>query len=255
MIKCIIVDDELPARTELKYLLQEYENIEVIGEVSHGLEVLEVNERLYPDVIFLDIQMPQMDGIEVAEKLLQSKHMPLIVFVTAFEEYAIKAFEVNAIDYILKPISKDRLSKTIEKLIQTNEVNNKAFEQKIENFLSDIRNRKSAKVNKISVYYNGKLIPLAPNEIMYLTVEERNTLIVSTKGRFESNNTLSQLEEKLNSPNFFRCHKSFLVNIDYISEIVPWFNSTFMIKMKNISDEIHVSRGQAKEFKKIMNIL
>jgi len=255
MIKCIIVDDEFPAREELKFLLKEFENIKVIGEATHGLEAIEINEKVKPDLMFLDIQMPQMSGIDVAESLIKTEHMPFIVFVTAFEEYAIKAFEVNAIDYILKPISKNRLSKTIKKVMNTTETKNGTFEQKIERFLLDMRKENYAKTNKISIYKEGKLIPVDPHEIIYVTVKARNTLIVSTKGRFESNNTLTQIEERLNLPTFFRCHKSFLINLDYISEIVPWFNSTFLIKMKNINDEIYVSRGQAKEFKKIMNIL
>ena len=254
MISCIIVDDEMPAREELKYLLQEFENIEVIGEAAHGLEAIELNEKLNPDLIFLDIQMPKISGIEVAHRLIKGSHLPMIVFVTAFEEFALKAFEVNAIDYILKPISKERLQKNIEKVIQTHRLRNAGFEEKIEKLLIDFRTQHVKKVNKISLYNNGRLIPIDPNEIIYATVEERSTVIVSLKGRFESNNTLGQLEEKLNLSNFFRCHKSFLVNLDYIEEINPWFNSTFLIKMKNTKDEIPVGRSQAKEFKKIMDI-
>lgn len=254
MIKCIIVDDEMPAREELKYLLQEFEDIEVIGEAAHGLEAIELNKKLKPDLMFLDIQMPKISGIEVAYRLIKDGHLPLIVFVTAFEEYAIKAFEVNAIDYILKPISKERLKKDIEKVIHTHKLRSGELEDKIEKLIKDFKSQRANKITKISLYSNGRLIPLDPKEIIYATVEERSTVIVSTKGRFESNNTLSQLEEKLNSSNFFRCHKSFLVNLDYIEEIDPWFNSTFLIKMKNIKDEIPVSRSQAKEFKRIMDI-
>ncbi len=254
MVKCIIVDDEMPAREELKYLLQEFESIQVIGEATHGEEALVLNKKLKPDLMFLDIQMPKISGIDVAHKMIKDEHIPLIVFVTAFEEYAIKAFEVNAIDYILKPISKERLQKNIEKVINTHKLRKGDYEDKIEKLFKDLSKREVKKVNKISIYDNGRLIPLDPNEIIYATVEERNTIIISTKGRFESNNTLSQLEEKLASSNFFRCHKSFLVNLDYIEEIDPWFNSTFLIKMKNLKDEIPVSRSQAKEFKKIMDI-
>ncbi|QUH21474.1 LytR/AlgR family response regulator transcription factor [Alkaliphilus sp. B6464] len=255
MIRCLIVDDELPARKELRFLLQQLKDIEVIGEAAYGFEAIELNRKLKPDVIFLDIHMPKMSGIEVAEKIIKEGYAPLIIFVTAFEEFAVEAFEVNAIDYLLKPTAKERLEKSIKRVSHMiYETKNISYGKQIENLINTFNTHKQNKVSKISIYSNGKLIPVDPSEIVYATVEERNTLIISTKGIFEFNNTLSQLEEKLNYQNFFRTHKSFLINLDFIEEIVPWFNSTYLIELKNVEEKIPVSRSKIKDFRTIMNI-
>lgn len=242
MIRTLIVDDEAPARKELIYSLKKFGEIEIVGEASHGIEAIELNDKLKPDLIFLDIQMPKLNGIEVAKKILDSNHKPYIVFVTAYEKYAIDAFEVNAMDYILKPITEERLEKGMEKIL--------AKVKKVEKI--GIRNRENS--NKICAYTNGKLIPIDLKEIIYVTVEDKNTVIFSTKGKYEVNYTLGELSEKLNSPTFFRSHKSFLINLDYIEFIEPWFNSTFNVVLKNVDIKIPVSRGQSKEFKELMNI-
>ncbi len=255
MIRCIIVDDEMPAREELKYLLHGFEKMEIVGEASHGAEALDLNNRLKPDLIFLDISMPQLSGIEVAQIIIrEQQNKPYIIFVTAFEQFAVEAFEVNAIDYLLKPISKERLEKALDKIINAYKFTGTDYEERIERMINHLKNENVKKINKIMVYSNGSLIPIAPSEILYLTVEGRNTIIFSTKGRFEIGSTLSQLEDKLSSNNFFRSHKSYLVNLDYIEAIEPWFNSTFMIKLKYVKEKIPVSRSQSKDFKEIMDI-
>lgn len=116
MINCLIVDDEMPAREELEYLLQDFKGINIVGKATHGIEAINLNEELKPDIIFLDIKMPKINGIEVAERILNSSYAPIIVFVTAYNEFAIKAFEVNAIDYLLKPVSKESLKKIIDNI-------------------------------------------------------------------------------------------------------------------------------------------
>ena len=117
LLRCLIVDDEMPARQELLYILSGIEGVEVAGEASHGIEALELIKKLRPDIVFLDIQMPQMSGIDVARKLLHEDYKPIIIFVTAYDQFAIEAFEVNAIDYLLKPISEERLEKRLENII------------------------------------------------------------------------------------------------------------------------------------------
>lgn len=255
MIRCIIVDDETPAREELKYLLNDFDRVEIVGEASHGKEAIELNNRLKPDLVFLDIAMPQLSGIDVAQTIIREhQNKPIIVFVTAFEQFAVEAFEVNAIDYLLKPISKERLEKAFHRITNAYKLVDANYEEKIGKLINYLKDGEIKKVNKIMVYNNGRLIPIAPSEILYLTVEERNTILFSTKGRFELSGTLSQLEDKLISYNFFRSHKSYLVNLDYIEAVEPWFNSTFMIKLKYVDEKIPVSRSQSKDFKKIMDI-
>jgi DNA-binding LytR/AlgR family response regulator len=254
MIRTVVVDDEMPAREELIYILQGFKNIDIIGEASHGMEALELNRKLKPDLVFLDIQMPKINGIDVARVILKESHIPLIVFVTAFEKYAVEAFDVNAIDYILKPISEDRLAKTMDKIVNNLGIDKDEYYAKLDKLLLDL-NAKEMEFNKrISVYSNGKLIPLDTKDIIYATVEDKNTVIISKKGKFQINYTLGQLFNKLNSTSFFRSHKSYLINLDLIEVIEPWFNSTFNVKLKNVNEIIPVSRSQSKEFKKIMNI-
>lgn len=252
MIRCLIVDDELPAREELKYLLSNSNKVKVVGEASHGLEALELIKKIEPDVIFLDIQMPQMSGIDVARKILQEDHIPMIIFVTAYDEFAIEAFEVNAIDYLLKPISEERLYSRIEKIyfMKNNEQVNPI--EQLNKLIQGIK--VSNPSSRISVYFKNKLIPIDTNDIIYSTVENKTTVIVTAKGKYETNYNLSELQEKLDPEIFFRTHKSYILNLNFIESIEPWFNSTYNINLKNSKDIVPVSRNYAKKFKEIMNI-
>ncbi|MCF6459572.1 LytR/AlgR family response regulator transcription factor [Clostridium sp. Cult3] len=254
MIRTIVVDDETPARQELIYTLEKFNDIEIIGEASHGVEALELNEKLMPDLIFLDIQMPILNGMDVARKILVSQHKPYIVFVTAYEKYALEAFEVNAMDYILKPVSEERLEKAMKRIIFNIGKGNEEYLVKLDNLLYDLSSKDQQTIAKICVYHVGKLIPLDPKDIIYATIEGKNTIIVSTKGKFQVKYTLSELCEKLDKYSFFRSHKSFLINLDYVEVIEPWFNSTFNVVLKNSDKKIPVSRSQSKAFKKLMNI-
>lgn len=254
MIKVIVVDDETPAREELVYILEKLGSVKVVGEASHGLEALELNRRLKPDLVFLDIKMPGLNGIDVAKRILEEPYMPYIVFVTAYEEFALKAFEVNALDYILKPVCEERLRKGMDRIIYKIKLGERAYYSKLNKLIEDLNEKDHESINRISVYHNGKLIPLEYKEIIYATVEDKNTVIISTKGKFHVNYTLAELQKKLNSNSFFRSHKSFLINLDKIKTIEPWFNSTFNVIFENIDGKVPVSRGQSKEFKELMNI-
>ena len=252
MITAIVVDDESPAREELIYILEKQKQVKVIGQASHGLEAISLNRKLKPDLMFLDIKMPKLNGIEVAKRLAKEPHVPYIVFITAYEEYALEAFEVNAVDYILKPVCEERLKKGLDRIFERIGNENKDYFMRLNKLIDDLNISES--MNIISVYHNGKLIPLEHKDIIYATVEDKNTVIVSTKGKYSINCTLSELNKKLNSLHFFRSHKSYLINLDMIESIEPWFNSTYNVKLKNIDNKIPVSRSQSKEFKDIMNI-
>lgn len=252
MIRAIVVDDESPAREELIYMLEKQSGVKVIAQSSHGIEAIKLNNKLKPDLIFLDIKMPGLNGIEVAKELLGEAHVPYIVFVTAYDDYALEAFEVNAMDYILKPVSEKRLEKTLDKILERMRNENLGYYMRLNKLIKDLNSAES--INIISVYHNGKLIPLEHKDIIYATVEDKNTVIISTKGKFILNCTLSELSRKLNSLHFFRSHRSYLINLDMIESIEPWFNSTFNVKLKNVNKKIPVSRSQSKEFKDIMNI-
>ncbi|RKD27561.1 two component transcriptional regulator, LytTR family [Caminicella sporogenes DSM 14501] len=255
-MKCIVVDDEMPARDEIIYLLNDIGGLDIIGEASDGESALKLIKSRKPDVVFLDINMTGMDGFDLVNEILKFEHIPLIVFVTAYDQYAIKAFEVNAIDYILKPINKERLKKTVRKLklLFSNENINFDIEKRLNKLISKL-NQPNEKIDRICVYENGKYIPLNPKEILYLTTVGRNTIIKTKNGQFTTNYTLSEMEEKLSKYNFFRSHRSFLVNLDEVKEIHNWFNGTFQIVLNGAENvKISVSRNKAGEFKEIMNI-
>ncbi|MDK2920242.1 MAG: two-component system, LytTR family, response regulator LytT [Candidatus Petromonas sp.] len=258
-MRCVVVDDEMPARDEIIYLLEEIGGVKILGEASNSVEALAAIKKYEPDVIFLDINMSGMDGFELVYEIMKLYHRPYIVFVTAYDQYAIKAFEVNAIDYILKPIDKKRLEKTIKRInnfLISNEANKDAgieAKNKINKFLRDFKDSK--KVKKICVYKNGKYIPLNPEDILFVTTVDRNTIIRSKIGEFCTNLTLSELEEKLSGYNFFRSHRSYLINLDEVKEIYNWFNGTFQVVLNHVDDvKVSVSRNKASEFKEIMNI-
>lgn len=253
MIKVLVVDDETPAREELIYMLKRHSDIEVIDEADNGIEAIEKVKGIDIDAIFLDINMPKMGGIEVAKEIIKFNKNIKIIFVTAYDEYALKAFEVNAVDYILKPISDDRFKNTMDKLINRIEVKtlyNKDIEKVID-VLSEIKIKDNPE--RVSLHNGEKLIPIDLKDIIYTTIENKNTVVWTIKGKFNINYTLTELEEKW-SFKFFRTHKSFLVNLDFIEEIEPWFNSTYNLKLKDSKEKIPVSRSQVKRFKKVMNM-
>ncbi len=200
-MRCIIVDDEIPAREELKYLLDNLKNVTTVGEAGDGESALALIKKLNPDIIFLDIKMRGMSGFELAQKLLNLSKQPFIVFITAYDEYAIEAFEINAVDYLLKPVSTARLKKTIERLSSLIQGKNIENEVNIAQLLKHISQPQN--VQKICVYNNGKHIPLDPEEIIFACVEGRNIMIKSKKGEYLTSMNLGELEDKLKGNNFF----------------------------------------------------
>jgi len=253
MLKCLIVDDERPAREEILYLLKEIGDVEVVGEATHGMEALELIEKLKPDVVFLDIQMPQMSGIEVAKRILDKDCELMTIFVTAYDQFALQAFEVNAVDYLLKPICEDRLKKTIQKIISFKNDREGINYDRLRRLINDMSPTKSSSP-WISVYHDNKLIPIETKDIIYATIEDKSTVIITDKGKFEANYTLNDLMEKLDPQIFFRSHKSYIINLKYIESIEPWFHSTYNINLKSVKDTIPVSRSCSKKFREIMNI-
>ncbi len=254
MLKCLIVDDEMPAREELKYMLSSIDNVSIIGEADNGIRALDIINTLNPDIVFLDVQMPKISGIEVAKKLVQDRKDINIIFITAYENFAVDAFDVNAVDYLLKPISKERLDKAIKRIISLNHDRDKLEYNRLKSIIEDIGINKSKNINRISVYYKNKLIPIEVKDILYVTVEDKSTVIVTKDGKYEINYSLNELTDKLSEQTFFRTHKSYIVNLDMIESIEPWFNSTYNINLKHINQTIPVSRSHIKNFKEKMNI-
>lgn len=252
MIRCIIVDDEKPARDELTYLLSSIEDIMVVGEAENGIQAIRKAIEEKPQLVFLDVNMPGINGIDVAKELTALEPKPLIVFITAYDSYALSAFEVSAFDYLLKPVSEERLRNSLDRIRSMVSSREARVLDKLDKLSGELGLSRST---RIVGYQNGMLFPIELDEILFLTLEEKNTIVVCERGKFQINGTLSELQEKLSDRKFFRSHKSYIVNLDRIDSIEPWFNSTYNIHIKGIDETIPVSRTYAKAFKEAMNIL
>lgn len=252
MIKVIIVDDEQPAIEELNYILSKYDEIDVVGKYNDPIQALESIKSCQPDVVFLDISMPEMDGFMLAQQIINMNLNINIIFATAYNEYAVKAFEINAIDYILKPLDDERLKITVSKIKDRVDYdfkqNNKNIEKVIESPINKL------KTKKIPVWKGERIVLIDPSDILYCNVENSETYIVTDNQSYYTGDTLCKLERSLEELNFFRCHRSYLINLEKIDEIIPWFNKTYAVKLKNSTKEIPISRRQSSQFKKLFNL-
>lgn len=244
--RILVVDDETPARKELIYIISSAkENIQVF-EARDGEEALYIINKINIDAAFLDINMPDIDGISLAREIYEINNKIKIIFATAYDYYAIKAFDLDAVDYILKPFEENRVKMAIEKLLKSIEDENSM--DSIKNFIKE----SEWKINKISVWKSDRVILIDVSDIVYIMADGRNTLIKTICGEFPSNQNLCDFERKLCNNNFLRIHRSYIINLEQVKEILPWFNNTYVIKMnKYEKDEIPISRKQIKTIREI----
>jgi len=252
MIKCIVVDDEKLAREELIYFLSKSNDFEVLAQGENGIDALNLINKHKPQVVFCDIDMPILDGLKVGKEIINLKFDVFLVYVTAYDEYAISAFENNAIDYLLKPIRKERFEQTLQKIKNKIEKENIHNNIKVDNILNKLN--KNDPNNYICLYREGLIYPVKCEEIIYIHKEEKRIRIETIRGIFESNKSLIEFEEVLDKNLFFKCHRSYIININYIETIIPWFNRTFRVKLKKVNEEIPVSRKQTAELKELLKI-
>jgi two-component system LytT family response regulator len=238
-ISAIVIDDEPLALRRLLRLLEKYEEIEIVGEAANGEQALQLIEEHKPDLIFLDVEMPVMNGFEMLAKL---KHHPRIIFTTAFEEYAIKAFEENSVDYLLKPIEVERLDKSIEKLRRFNGTVEGIDAAHIQSILNAVQVKKEIK--SIPVKIGDKILLIKTSDIIYFEAKEKFVYIMTEEGReYLTDYTVAALEEKLSAP-FLRVHRAFIINTDKIKEFYKGFNSTFIVVMKD-SKSTRINTGRS----------
>lgn len=246
-MKVLIVDDERPAREELKYLLNRYDFIEVSGEAENSRKALEQACKKEFDIAFLDIDIRDMNGFILAESLLNLNPSLQIIFATAYDQYAVKAFEINAVDYVLKPFSQERLQKTLERIVANRKNGNANGSEVIKPQASGTA---ICKLKKIPIKFHNRVMLVDCHEIICIKTMDKESLIVTNKGEFSTTHTLCELESRLDSGVFFRTHRSFIVNINYIKEIIPWFNNTYQLVMEGYKKErVPVSRSNIREFK------
>lgn len=260
-LRALIIDDEPLARQELQYLLERASGVEVLAQGTNGIEAVELIRMHKPDLVFLDVQMPGMDGFAVLKKLLDRKMpMPQVVFATAFNQYAVRAFEVNAVDYLLKPFDRKRVMQTIEKAVARLAAPvESASEAKLDALLRLVEEQTQApKSNsgKVVVRAQSRLLLVDQREICFASIEDGTISVVTPTVEGHSNcRTLEELMDQLNPEAFWRAHRSFLVNIQHIREVVPWFKSSYQLRMDDPKKtEIPVSRAQTKRLRELFNL-
>lgn len=231
MLRSIIVDDEYNMRFILKKALSKHNNIEILGEASNGREAINLVEKFNPDGVFLDVEMPNMDGIEAAKLMLDINPKIMLVFITAHQQYMPQAFELYAFDYMVKPFKLERLNKTIERMITMFPFSNSKP--------LILKNREETTI-------------LNQDEIILVERENRSTIVVTKTVRYNTTQTLSELEEKLNKDLFMRSHKSYIINKTKIKKLLPYGRWTHIIKFEDIEEDALITSEKAKELELLL---
>jgi two-component system LytT family response regulator/two-component system response regulator LytT len=252
VITALIVDDEQLACEELAYQLRDFPEIEVLGTARNGLEAVELIEELVPELVFLDVQMPGLDGLGVIRKL-QEKHvlLPYFILATAFEQYAVEAFRLEALDYLLKPVERERLSLTIQRARRFIQGKAKALPQEPAEPPRPVPHR-----NKLLVRSQNRNLIVDASEVVYATIDNGLITLVTTGLEGQSNyRTIEELQSSLDPEVFWRVHRSYLVNINRIKEVIPWFKSSYLLRMDDKKrTEIPVSRVQTKRLRTLLKL-
>ncbi|MBA3270067.1 MAG: response regulator transcription factor [Acidobacteria bacterium] len=252
-LTAIVADDEQLAREELCFLLGKIDGVEVLSQAADGVQAFEDISRLSPDVAFLDVQMPGLTGFEVARRLLESGTDLAVVFVTAFDHRAVEAFEVNAVDYVLKPVEPNRLEQAVHR------VRRRRAEQplgdQLEKLVRMMAGQKDRR-NQIAVKMADRIVLVQTEDIIYASLMEDSISIVTGQVSGTSNyRTLDELQTRLDREVFWRVHRSHLVNINQIKEIVPWFSRNYILRMKDTAaTEIPVSRSQTRRLREYLKL-
>jgi two-component system response regulator LytT len=255
-LRTVVADDEQLAREELCFLLSHVEGIEVVGQAGNGIEALQVIEQESPDVVLLDVQMPGLTGFEVARRLLVAGVESQFVFVTAFDRHAIEAFEVNAVDYLLKPVEPARLSTAIERVRRRLQADRQRGQNGELDRLLHLLSERQERRDQLAVKVGDRFLLIQSDEVVHASVEDDVITVVTTSLSGTSNyRTLDELQARLDPSVFWRVHRSHLVNINKIKEIVPWFSRNYILKMKDArTSEIPVSRSQTRRLREYLKL-
>jgi two-component system, LytTR family, response regulator len=263
-LRTVLVDDEQLAREELGYLLGQVGGVEVIGQAGNGVEALATIERLHPDLVFLDVQMPGLTGFEVARRMLDGGPISQIIFVTAYDQHAIEAFEVNAVDYLLKPVDQARLEVALQRarrrisfdrhLDRENGTGSVSADQ-LEKIVELVTERQSRR-ERLAIKVGERFLLVHADEILYASLADDSITVVTNQHVGTSNyRTLDELQARLDPAVFWRVHRSHLVNINKIKEIVPWFSRNYILRMKDEkATEIPVSRTQTRRLREYLKL-
>jgi len=266
-LRVVLIDDEPLAQQELAYLLESAQAVEIVAQGVNGIEAVELIRAHKPDLVFLDVQMPGLDGFAVLKKILDKKtRMPQVVFATAYDQYAVRAFEVNAVDYLLKPFDRARVLQTIEKArVRMAAASDPDTGAKLDALLRLVGEQAQASAppvvatrpaSKVVVRAQNRLLLVDQRDICFASIEEGAISVVTPTVEGHSNcRTLEELMDQLDPDAFWRAHRSYVVNIQHIREVVPWFKSTYQLRMDDPKKtEIPVSRAQTKRLRDLFNL-
>jgi len=273
-LSALIIDDEQLAREELAYLLAQVGGVEVVAQGANGIEAVELIEEHHPDMVFLDVQMPGLDGFAVIERLIalraksglgagaETEPLPQIVFATAYDQYAVRAFDVNAVDYLLKPFDRARVEQAVERVRGrlSGSTPGSLPESQIESLLRLLNRPQGASRTpqpaKLIVQAQNRLLLIDQAEICYAAIDDGVIRVVTQS--FEGSSkcrTLEELLDLLDPALFWRAHRGFVVNINHIREVVPWFKSSYQLRMDDKQKtEIPVSRNQTRRLRELFNL-
>jgi two-component system, LytTR family, response regulator LytT len=254
-LSAVIVDDEQLALDELSYLLQSVDDVTVVAQGRNGLDAVNLIKEHSPDLVFLDVQMPGLDGFGVIKKLIDKKiGLPQIVFATAYDQYAVKAFEVNAVDYLLKPFDKKRVSQAVDKARKKVQ-SSSASTDKLDTLVKMLEAQRPQN-SKVLLRSAGRLLLVDQKDVCFASIEDGVITVVGTTLEGQSNcRTLEELLAGMDPDMFWRAHRSFVVNINRIKEVVPWFKSSYQLRMEDRKQtEIPVSRAQTKRLRELFGL-
>jgi two-component system LytT family response regulator/two-component system response regulator LytT len=254
-LKTVVVDDEQLARDELRYLLEQLGGVEIVAQAGNGVEALRVIEEYQPDLVMLDVQMPGLTGFEVARRVFEAGLESQLVFVTAYDQYAIDAFEVNAVDYLLKPVEPERLATAVERVRKRLAAEKPRKDADLEPLLQMLADRQGRR-EQLAIKVEDRFLLVQTDEVVHASVEDDQIRVVTNNLSGTSNyRTLDELQARLDPGVFWRVHRSHLVNINKIKEIVPWFSRNYILKMKDgKGTEIPVSRSQTRRLREYLKL-
>lgn len=259
-LRVITVDDDERERIVLRYILEQMDDVKIIGEANNGLEAVLLIKSKKPDLVFLDVNMPELSGLETAERVGELSDPPLIVFVTQHPDFAVQAFELDALDYIVKPVTPSRLQETIsrakKRLVHEKLVEDRVEErlkERIDQFIKRLR-REEILYDKIPIRERGKITLINQDDIIFAESQGKKVFIYTDSEEYPTNYTLNELESRLDRNMFFRAHQAFIVNLNRIKEIESFGEGSYLINLENSRKQIMLSRARAKVLRKKLGL-
>ncbi len=257
-LRCVIVDDEQPALDELAFLLSRIDNVEVVASAGSASSAIQAVKKHQPDVIFLDVHLQDHNGFYVLEEVSTYPEPPLIIFVTAYDQYAIHAFEKNAVDYVLKPFSESRIRKSLLRVEQRYQKRGTSIISRELRLLAESLGQMQDTIGKVPVDNHGRILLLDTGEILFLKADERKVTVHTLDDSFpcHAHSSLDEMGERLKDARFFRTHRAYLVNLFHVREIIPWVNGRYLLVMPDKgSTEIPLSRNRVRALKEKLGLM